>query len=181
MPDVERMEPATIGSPKKPTHTLMVLLGIGAIIILAVLLYNTLFSNAFWQSRELEQNRAKWESRHITHYRMSLDSLGYSYEFDRMPLTVEVRDDQIVSVVDAQGQGISPGKKNPFYLDYPQAFTVPGLFTLAQDWIWQKPPMVDVSYDPALGYPDSIDIDPYTEPCCQELFYTVSDLQVLPP
>jgi hypothetical protein len=181
MTDVERMEPASIGSPKKPTHTLIVLLGIGAIAILAYLLYYTLTFRAFWLSLELKQNQAKWESQHITHYRMSFD-LPYSYiNYDRMPLTVEVKDGKVVSVVDARGETISPeGDKNTANV-YPYPFTIPGLFSYIYQAIWERPPVIQVSYDPALGYPESIYIDPYSEPCCQDFTFGVQDLQVLPP
>ena len=44
----------------------LISLVIAAIVILLILIYNALFPKAYWQSRELEQNRAKWESQHIT-------------------------------------------------------------------------------------------------------------------
>jgi hypothetical protein len=183
MPIVEGMDAAGTESSKKPKYIVLILLGIGAIIVLIALIYNALFPKAFWQSRELKQNLAKWESQNITHYRMSLALVGYGYDYgyDRMPLTVEVTDNKVVSVVDAQGQRISPGKENPFYSIYPQAFTIPGLFTIAHDWFMETPPVINVSYDPTLGYPTSIYVDPYMEPCCQDFTYTVRNLQVLPP
>jgi hypothetical protein len=181
MPDVEHTEPTTVENSKKHVYTFVVLLEIGAIVILAILIYNTLFPITYWESRELEQNQAKWESQHITHYQMSLSILGYGYESDIMPLTVEVKDNKVVSVVDTKGQRILIGKENPLYYDFPQAFTVPGLFTIAHDWLSKKAPIINVSYDPALGYPEEIYIDPYLEPCCQDFTYSVRDFQVLPP
>ena len=63
-------------------------LEIAAIAILLILTYNTLFPKPYWQSRELEQNLAKWESKNIRHYRMSV-SIGCFCQFEsRMPLEV---------------------------------------------------------------------------------------------
>lgn len=192
MTDLEQTDPANNKSRKKNNYSLVVLLEVGSIVILGILIFNALFPTAYWQSRELEQNlakqsreleqnRAKWESQHITHYRMSLDLPFSSSTYSRMPLTVEVRDDKIVSVMDINGRGFSPEIDEDFHYDYPQAFTIPGLFTIANDWFRKKPPSINVSYDPILGYPTSISIDPWTEPCCQEMDYSVRVFQVLPP
>jgi hypothetical protein len=98
-----------------------------------------------------------------------------------MPLTVEVKDGKAVSVVDVKGETVSPEDAENMERNYKYAFTIPGLFTIAHDWIFKDPPMVDVSYDTALGYPTSIYVDPYTEPCCQDFTFGVQDFQVLPP
>ncbi len=165
-------------------------LEIAAIVILLVLIYNTLapFLESYRQSRELEQEKAeleqnhvKWESQHITHYRMSLELPYSSHNYGRMPMIVEVKDNKLVSVVDARGEIVSPADDDDTMHDYPQAFTVPGLFAIAGDWIRKKPPDMRVSYDPTLGYPTDIHIDPWMEPCCQDFDYIVKNLQVLPP
>jgi hypothetical protein len=181
------MEHVSISKPKKFAYVLVVL-EIGAIVILAILIYNTLFPKAYWRSRELErdravleQNWAKWNRQHITHYRMSLALLGYGYDFDRMPLTVEVKDGKAVSVVDVRGETVSPEDAENMEKNYQHAFTIPGLFSYGYQTFLEKPPGIQVYYDPALGYPTSIYVDPYTEPCCQDFTYTVRDLQVLPP
>ena len=180
MADAKQVDAAGSESPKKPVNTLVVLLEIGAILILAVLIYNTLFPQAYWQSRELEQNRAKWESQHITHYQMSVH-LPYSSMRDApTPFIVEVRDGKVVSVVDALSQSVSPENDADFRYDF-QYFTIPGLFSYAYQTIWEKPPLIRVSYDLTLGYPDDIYVDPYTEPCCQDFYIGVQDFQVLPP
>ena len=169
-----------IATIKGSLSDLKILLAIGGIVIL----YITLFPEAFWQSRELDQNRAKWESQHITHYRMSLNLPYDDYSYDQMPLTVEVKDGKVISATDARGETVSPAGtilvfSSPF--DSPSAFTIPSLFSYVYKTIWEKPPEIDISYDPTLGYPKSIYIDPYTEPCCQEFSISVQDFQVLSP
>ncbi len=159
----------------------LISLVIAAIVILLTLIYNALFPEAYWQSRELEQNQAKWVSQHITHYRMSIDLPYSDPAYRRMPLTVEVKNDKVLWVVDAMGQSISPVDDKDFRYYYPYAFTIPGLFSYAHQTFWEKPPEIVVSYDRSLGYPDSISITPYVEPCCQEETYAVRDFKVLPP
>jgi Family of unknown function (DUF6174) len=159
---------------------LVVPLVIGAIIILIVLIFYALFSKAFWQSRELEQNQAKWESQRITHYRFSVD-LPYSDASNgRTPLTVEVKDGIVVSVVDASGATISPNDKKDIAYSYSYALTISGLFSYANQTFWEKHPSINVTYDPNLGYPKTIYIIPYVEPCCQGLYFDVQEFQILP-
>ena len=173
----------------KSTPWLTALLVAGAIIILILLIYNLLFPKAFWQSRELDQNQKKWESQNITHYQMSIDSRGYGYINDRMPLKVEVRDDKIISVVDSRGNNFSPANDPDFGPYYPDIFTIQGLFSYAHKtiWdnsyhtIWEKFPSIRVTCNPDLGYPEEIFVNPYPEPCCQDLTITVRDFQVLRP
>jgi hypothetical protein len=129
----------------------------------------------------LEQNRAKWESQNITHYQMLLDLPSSSSSYDRMPLTVEVKDSEVIAVVDARGETVTPEDDEDFIYEYPGAFTISGLFTIADQTFQSQPPLIIVTYDPSLGYPATIHVDPYWEPCCQEYTYIVRDLQILPP
>src|SRR5688500_3036850 len=56
---------------------------------------------------ELEKNRAKWESQHITHYQMSLDPDYSSSNYGHTPYVIEVKDGEVIAVVDAQGNMVS--------------------------------------------------------------------------
>ena len=150
-------------------------------ILLGIVLPRAIFPsiNTTTQARELEENRAKWESQHITHYRMSLDIWGFSEvadHYDRMPLIIEVKNSKVVSVVNAHGT-----KWPPDYPDLSNAFTMPGLFSIANDWILKKPASVDVTYHPTLGFPTDITIDPWDEPCCQWRGYRVEGFEELLP
>ncbi len=166
----------------KGISRLVVPLVIVVIIILIVTIYNGIFPEGYFKSREFEQNRALWESQHITHYRMSVN-LPYEttyYGQLPMPLIIEVKDGNVVSVIDAQGDKISnmdDGRSAYYYENY---FTVPGLFSYVHKYYLEKPPSINVSYDPTLGFPDSIYINPYTEPCCDDFGIEIRDFQVLP-
>ena len=129
----------------------------------------------------LQQNRTKWESQHITHYRMSLDLPWNGDNLGRMPLLVEVKNGRVISVVDAHGKRVAAAYDRDTKTYYPDLFSVPGLFAYATQEFDKRPPSVDVSYDPLLGYPTLITVDPYTEPCCEEYSIGADHLQILPP
>ena len=144
-----------------------------------VFIYNGFFPQQYrpsWDaaqlSRELVRNRAKWESHHVTHYRMMLVFAGYGIgDYDRMPLTVEVQGETAISALDAKGKPWIPGNR---------PLTITGLFSFVYSEMGDKPAGLSIRYDPALGYPVEIYVDPWTEPCCQDYWYTVQDLVVLP-
>src|SRR5262245_46004696 len=103
MPETSR------GVPTKLSSICIAVIVTGANLsgaILIVVGYNTLFSKESWQLRELEQNQAKWESQHITHYQMSIDYLGYASESAHTPIRVEVDDGKVMSVVDSLGNKV---------------------------------------------------------------------------
>ncbi len=135
-------------------------------------------------SVELQQKQAQWESQRITHYRMKLDLQGYGYGqlYQRMPLAVEVKDGQVISVIDARGQIMSPDTEYPYVFDrvYPNLFTIPGLFSFLNETFTERPAALSVMYDPQFGYPTDIELTRYWEPCCQEVSYLVTELERLP-
>jgi hypothetical protein len=160
----------------------VVILVIGVTLILIAVLYNVLFPKAFWQSRELEQNRLKWESQKITHYRISLFlPTRIYYYYDRMPISFEVKDGEVVLMLNALGETVLPGDLWYSAFFSPKTFTIPGLFSYADQIIWEKPPAIGITYDPSLGYPTEIYINPWVEPCCQDFSFKVNSFQVLPP
>jgi hypothetical protein len=152
-------------------------LEIAAIAILIILIYDALFPKPYWQSRELEQNLTKWESKNIRHYRMSV-FIGCFCEFEsRMPLEVEVRDEKVISVTDAQGLSVPPDDELRQY--YPYALTIEGLFRYAYGSIWNEYE-ASASYDPELGYPKGVGVDrgPGVD---DEIGFRVENLKILPP
>jgi hypothetical protein len=168
-----------MGARAKGIRGLVIPMAIGAIVILIALIFNALFPREYWQSRELEQNRAKWESQHITHYRMSLTLPFFISNYDRMPLTVEVKNGKVISVTDVHGETVFPENDGDLTRDYPE-LTIPGLFSYVQQTYLEKPASIEVTYDPVLGYPTTIYVDPYVEPCCQDFTYDVRDFKALP-
>ena len=149
------------------------------IFVIILIAYAILFPPVPWRSQVLAQNRAKWESQNITHYRMSLVTPLETIYYDWVPLTVEVKDGVVISVINAHGKTVVPyllGLKNLS----PEEPTIPGLFAFIDREYRENPPEINVTYDPTFGFPATIYIDPYTEPCCAEFTITVSDFKVLP-
>ena len=134
-----------------------------------------------WETA-VQQNRTLWESQHITHYRMLvvLPHSSSSYGSLPMPLTVEVKDGVVISVVDADSKMILPTDYADASYYYQNFFTIPGLFSYTGQYYLKKPPAMRVTFDQVLGYPNSIYIDPWREPCCQDFTITVQNFQILP-
>jgi hypothetical protein len=155
-----------------------------AFIILAMSVVSCSTKNYATQTQELEQNQTKWENQHITHYRISINLPYETTDYGElpMPLTVEVKESNVVLVMDAQGNIVTPeGKHEPtvaYY--YRNFFTVPGLFSYLHQYYLKKPPDIRITYDSTLGYPEKIYIDPYTEPCCQDFTIEIMNFEILP-
>ncbi|HUI89161.1 MAG TPA: DUF6174 domain-containing protein [Anaerolineales bacterium] len=175
----EKLAVAGLVSGAKPVLVWLVLIAAAAIVAL-ILLYNALFPQTHWQNRELDRNLAKWTKQGITHYRMSVDVGGYG-NFANMPLRVEVQNDDVVWAVDAQGRKVTTGDGLGVGPYFPSKLTITGLFSFSHELILRKPAMLLISYDPALGYPQSIYIDPWHEPCCQDYAIGVEDFKILSP
>lgn len=147
--------------------TLVVVAVFGFIALIAVLA-----AAQSMPSAEVKMYRAKWEKAQITHYKIVVFYDGYG-TYELMPVTLEVRDDQIVSMIDTHGKVVE-------HFSEPPRLTVNGLFDEVEQAYQTGAPEVRVTYDPTYGYPVDIDIDPYREPCCQQYSFKVQDFEVLP-
>ncbi len=158
---------------------LAIILLAAGIIVFGYLIYNALFPKAYWQTRELEQNLAKWESQHVTHYRMRVngDCFFSSPEPRSQALLVEVKDNQVISVADWEGNELPPQdelRQSCMYL-----LTIPGVFSHARTVISEMPWSM-LRYDPQFGYPADITYERWLEPCCDIFGMAIKELQVLP-
>ena len=161
----------------KSVSLFVVILAIGAIVALFII-YKEIFPIGYLNSHELEQNRAKWESQHITHYQMSVDGTGYAI---LLAVDVEVKDGVVVKIVDNKSKkGLLPTEGVNTSYPYEQLFTVPSLFDYVYKSYLENPAAIRVTYDPTFGYPTTIYIDPYSEPCCQDFTFTISNFETLP-
>ncbi len=128
---------------------------------------------------ELEKNRMKWDSKLVAHYRMSVD-LSELGAYGEAPWIIEVQERDVVSVTDTQGQIVSPLDYATIPAEYQNYFTVPALFSYVEQTYLNEVPIIRVEYDPTYGYPRTIYVDPWVEPCCMDYTVTVRELQVLP-
>lgn len=169
-------------SKSKDAFRLFGILAIGAILVISIAISKSRFLEQYWRLREVIQNQDKWDNRQITHYKMLID-LPYDTTYFRqlpMPLTIEVKDGSIVSMVDGQGKMIPVNTSGDAAQNHQNFFTISGLFLYARQSIMRNPPSIEISYDDFFGFPSRIYIDPYTEPCCQDFEIKIEDFQVLP-
>jgi len=123
-----------------------------------------------WRSRqaELDVNRSVWEDAAITEY---------TYELKRMcycglagALNVTVADHAVVAATRVDGQRIAPQ-------DLHVVETVDDLFDVVQRAIDERAFRYTVEYDPELGYPTLVDLDPIREAIDEEVRYEASGLE----
>jgi len=167
----------TMGSNSRATNTrddqlkghrwLITTIVLGAIGLIFVLIFVTFLPNA-----QFERNRAKWDNSHITHYKMVVDFSGYG-TYHQMPWTLEVQNDKVVSVINAEGDSEPVN-------DDAASFTVTALFVDIAEAYQRKAPSIRISYNPIYGYPERMYINPYAEPCCQDYDIEIRDFQTLP-
>jgi len=119
----------------------------------------------------------------VARHRALWDQAGVgSYRFDFLrsclcqgiePVTIEVTNDIIVSVINRNTEEILPTEEFTFYV------TVDDLFDAVQDAIQQHVYSVEASFDPVLGYPTRILIDPGRFVSHDEVTMLTSSLQPL--
>ncbi len=143
--------------------------------LLIALLILTLTLSACGGKSELSQNRAKWDSLGVAHYRYELTISCFCPFMDVMPVTVEVKDGQIVSLTDVNGQPLP----EEFRATFEQAATVEGLFAVAEENL-SNADQVEVTYDAQYGFPASIVVDRIKMAVDDEIAYYVGAFKALP-
>jgi len=127
---------------------------------------------------ELSRNQSKWQDANISHYRFEL-TVGCFCPFrSQMPMTVEVQNGEIVSMIDVNGQAVSTDDPmSEFIVKYA---TIDRLFSELESDSVQKADKLTVSYDPTYGYPSEISIDFIELAMDDELYLSVSAFEPLP-
>ncbi|NJC95220.1 MAG: hypothetical protein C3F07_06940 [Anaerolineales bacterium] len=127
---------------------------------------------------ELSRNQSKWQDAGITHYRFQLSVSCFCLFRSQMPLTVEVQDGEVVSMIDVNGEA--------FPMDDPMSdlvmkhATIDRIFSeLGSDPV-QKADNLTVSYDPTYGFPTEVAIDYIELAADDELYISVSGFEPLP-
>ncbi len=143
--------------------------------LLIVVLSLSLILSACGGKSELDQNRAKWVSAGISHYRFDLTISCFCPFRDLMPVSVEVQNGQTVSMTDVNGQALPAD----FNSTFEQAGTIEGLFAIAEENL-ANADEVGVTYDAAYGFPASIVVDRIKLAMDDEISYYVENFEVLP-
>jgi len=127
---------------------------------------------------EFSRNQQKWQDANITHYRFEL-SIGCFCAFrDQMPLTIEVRDGQIVHMAAVDGTLVLDTDQN--YEFYAPHATIDLLFAEIDKAVKEGAYSVTVTYDATHGFPTEIAIDQSQEIADEEMYYSISGFEALP-
>ena len=121
--------------------------------------------------RELRQNEQKWTSQKTRDYSYTLRIGCFCPPEITSPVLVEVRGGTTKSV-----SYVSDGREATNEL-FRKADTIEELFSVIRESIDQKVDKLTVEYDPSLGYPTEISIDPIETAIDEERAYTVSNFR----
>lgn len=142
-----------------------------------VLLALILSACSFGTQTELSRNKSKWQNANIDHYRFELNVGCFCAFREQMPVTVEVKDGEVISLIGSNGNPISAtAPSNEFIMQYA---TIERLFSELESDAVKGADKVTVTYDPTYGYPSDISIDFIELAMDDELAVTVSGFEPL--
>ena len=125
---------------------------------------------------EIERNKEKWQDANVSHYRYNLFVGCFCVFSQDMPLVIEVKDAEVVSMEYQNGNEIDASSRELFE----KYATIDRIFSeLAKD-INGEADEVIVTYDPTYGFPAEINIDFIKDAIDDELALTVSNFEKLP-
>jgi hypothetical protein len=127
---------------------------------------------------EFDRNQEKWQNAHVSHYRYSLFVGCFCPFTERMPLNIEVKDGEALSITYADGTPIS--EADPQFDFFTRYGTMERLFSELEADLAGAADEVTVSYDPTYGFPQTANIDVIKEAADDELSLTVSGFEALP-
>jgi len=126
---------------------------------------------------ELSRNKQTWEGANIFHYRFELSITCFCAFRDQMPLTVEVQNGEIISMVATDGSAIAID--NDLYATFAQHATVERLFSDVESAVKDGADTVTVTYDSMYGFPADVQIDYSQNIADEELYLNASNFEAL--
>jgi hypothetical protein len=148
------------------------------IILLTLSLILAACSAASPSGSEFDQNKATWDNANISHYRYTLSVSCFCAFMDEMPVTIEVENEQVVSITSVKGTVIDSSNTLVYPAVEPYT-TIDDLFAQLKS-AQGEAEEITVEYDPTYGYPSSIAIDYIKQAADDELYLTVESFEVLP-
>lgn len=127
---------------------------------------------------EFDQNKATWDNANISHYRYTLSVSCFCAFMDEMPVTIEVENDQVVSITSVKGTVIDSSNTMVYPAVEPYT-TIDAMFEQLKT-AQAEAEEITVVYDPTYGYPSSIAIDYIKQAADDELYLTIENFEVLP-
>ncbi len=135
---------------------------------------------------EVQRNQQKWQDAKITHYRYNLSVGCFCVFNENMPLVVEVKDGNIVSMKYQNGKDVEESNRELFerYATIDKIFAaIEKDFQNTADTNDPQPRKADkvvVKYDVTYGFPTMVNIDFIKQAIDDELALTLSNLERLP-
>jgi len=136
----------------------------------------TAVGNAMGSQSEIEQNQEKWQNANISHYRYNLFISCFCVFTQDMPLIIEVKDGEVVSMEFHSGNEIDASLHELF----DKYATIDRLFAELEADLNGAADEVIAKYDPTYGFPAEVTIDFVKEATDDELYLTLSNFEVLP-
>lgn len=140
------------------------------LIVLALLLVSCSAAS------EYDRNLDKWREADVSHYRFDLVIGCFCPFYQDMPLTIEVKDGGVVSILRADGTPVEPSNPNREY--YEKYATMDLLFAELKSEMAEAEE-VTVAYDPQYGFPQDVSIDVIKLAMDDELSLQVTNFEVL--
>jgi len=145
---------------------------------LTLLLLALIFAACSAGGSELSRNQSKWQDVEINHYRFQLNVGCFCLFRSQMPVTVEVQNGEVVSMVDVNGESFPlDDPMSEFVLKYA---TIDRLFSELESDSVREADSLTVNYDPTYGFPTEISIDFIELAADDELYLSVSAFEPLP-
>jgi hypothetical protein len=152
------------------------------VLLVIVLSACTTVANAGEPKSDVELAREKWEAANISHYRFELFISCFCIFNENMPLVLEVKDGEVVSMEFKNGKEIDP----QFIELFERYNTIEKLFAgIEKSFDFEGDDQgpadkVTVEYDATNGFPTKIDIDFIEQAIDDELYLSISSFEALP-
>ena len=124
-------------------------------------------------------HQLKWKSANISHYQFQLSIQCFCmFYLARMPVTVEVQDGEILSIIDSSGTVIP--SENEVFNDLARLATMDRLFSTLRANLGSRADEFVVTYDSDYGFPTEIRMDRNKNIADDEWTLNVSGFVALP-
>jgi hypothetical protein len=117
----------------------------------------------------------RWRLANVGHYRYSLTVACFCAFTQKMPLTIEVRDGQVLSMLYTDGTPVLDADQQTFA----RYQTIEALFDFTSESLGNADE-IHVEYDPTYGFPAKVQIDFRKNAMDDELSLSVSGFERLP-
>ncbi|MFN8410924.1 MAG: DUF6174 domain-containing protein [Anaerolineales bacterium] len=128
-------------------------------------------------SSEFDQNFSKWEKANIKDYRFSLYIGCFCAFRNQMPLTVEVKNGEVISMTYSDGSIVT--NTDPSFETFSSYGTIDRIFSVLKAGQSGDADEVTVTYDTAHGFPSEIYFDFIKDAVDDEVSIQVSNFELL--